>query len=88
MNDYCKMNQVNFIDKYDLSPTYLWNKQCCCEADCCWDHCDLATPPEKCLQGVQNSKWIFNNNLGYYQAFQHTGLLGMVQYFLCELDQT
>ena len=61
------------------------NKECCCRPSCCFDKCteygQWSIPPEDCLQGVQNSKWIFNNNLGYYQAFQHTGLLGTVQYF-------
>ena len=56
------------------SPTKLWNKQCCCGANCCWDHCEWSKPPANCLKGVRNSQWIFNNNLGYYQAFQNTGI--------------
>ena len=55
------------------SQTNLWNKQCCCGANCCWDHCEWSKPPANCLKGVPNSQWIFNNNLGYYQAFQNTG---------------
>ena len=54
------------------SPTDFWNNQCCCGAACCWDQCDWSLPPTDCLQGVPNSKWIFNSNLGYYQAFQST----------------
>ena len=52
------------------SPTDLWKNQCCCEADCCWDQCELSSPPTNCLQEVPNSKWIFNKNLGYHQAFK------------------
>ena len=56
------------------SQTKLWNKQCCCGANCCWDHCEWSKPPANCLRGVPNSQWIFNNNLGYYQAFETTGI--------------
>ena len=56
------------------SKTKLWNKQCCCGANCCWDHCEWSKPPANCLKGVQNSQWIFNKKLGYYQAFQNTGI--------------
>ena len=49
-----------------------WNNQCCCGDNCCWDQCEMSSPPTNCLQGVSNSKWIFNSNLGYYQAFQST----------------
>ena len=54
------------------SPTYFWNNQCCCAGGCCWDQCDSSSPPMNCLQGVSNSTWIFNSNLGFYQAFQST----------------
>ena len=62
------------------NPSYLWNAQCCCGANCCWDECDLfyfswwnySLSTTDCLKGVPDSKWIFNSNLGYYQAFQFT----------------
>ena len=50
------------------------NKQCCCGSNCCWDRCEWSKPPTNCLEGVQNSKWVFNTSLGYYQAFQNTGI--------------
>ena len=53
------------------------NKQCCCRPSCCWDQCEAhgqwLSPPEDCLEGVQNSKWVFNDSLGYYQAFLNAG---------------
>ena len=52
------------------SNTKFWNNQCCCGDGCCWDQCDWSTPPTGCLQGVSKSKWFFNNDLGYHQAFQ------------------
>ena len=57
------------------------NKECCCGPDCCWDQCirPKKGPPEHCLQGVQNSKWVLITSLSlglddYYQAFQKTGI--------------
>ena len=50
------------------------NKQCCCGSNCCWDRCQWSQPPTNCIEGVQNSIWVFNTSLGYYQAFQNTGI--------------
>ena len=50
------------------------NKQCCCGSNCCWDRCEWSKPPTNCIEGVQNSIWVFNTSLGYYQAFQNTGI--------------
>ena len=52
--------------------TYMWRGQCCCGASCCWDQCDWSTPPATCIQEVPDSRWIFNTNLVYYQAFKST----------------
>jgi len=54
--------------------TYQFFDECCCGGGCCWNSCATSSPPTNCLQGVSNSKWIFNCNLGYYQAFQSKNL--------------
>ena len=63
------------------------NKECCCRPSCCFDKCteygQWSIPPEDCLEGVQNSKWVFNDSLGYYQAFQNTGISLTCQIFFC-----
>ena len=45
---------------------------CCCEHSCCWRKCAKSSPPVDCLQEIPNSRWIFNDQLGYYQAFSGT----------------
>ena len=50
----------------------LYGNTCCCGAACCWDNCRWSSPPTNCLQGVPNSKWIWNSNRDWYQAFQAT----------------
>jgi hypothetical protein len=45
---------------------------CCCEHSCCWRRCAKSSPPVDCLQEIPNSRWIFNDQLGYYQAFSGT----------------
>ena len=42
---------------------------CCCENSCCWIGCFKASPPVNCLQELPNGRWIFNDQLGYYEAF-------------------
>ena len=44
--------------------------RCCCydEAGCCWDECPAESPPNNCIEGVPNSKWEYNDTLGYHQA--------------------
>ena len=45
---------------------------CCCGNACCFHDCKWSPPPENCLQGVPSAKWIYNQDLGYYQAFRPT----------------
>ena len=54
--------------------TSLWNGGCCCGTDCCWDRCDWQTPPPDCIEDVPDSKWVFNDKLGYYQAYKDEGM--------------
>ena len=54
------------------SSTYLWNSQCCCGSGCCWDQCGSNDP--NCIEDVPDSKWVFNDNLGYYQAYKYEGI--------------
>ena len=51
------------------SPSYLWNHECCCGVNCCWDQCDLLSPPGNCLDGIPNAQWNFVQEKGYYAAF-------------------
>ena len=48
-----------------------YNKQCCCSRSCCWSHCRDIKPPQKCLNGVPNSQWVFNNDTRVYQAVRN-----------------
>ena len=45
---------------------------CCCSGNCCWDKCTLSDPPKDCLQGIPNSQWFYDNQLGHYQAYVTT----------------
>ena len=58
------------------SPTYQYSEGgedfCCCESNCCWSRCTKSSPPVNCIQGIPNSQWIFNNQLGYFQAVNST----------------
>jgi hypothetical protein len=65
------------------SSTYLWNSQCCCGSGCCWDQCDWPSPPPNCIKQVFDSQWVFNDKLGYYQAYKYEGM-GL---FLLRSDQ-
>merc|ERR1719414_235378 len=57
---------------------YAVNTCCCRDVDsdaamgttCCWNECDYQNPPDDCLNEVPNSKWHWNEALGYYQAIQ------------------
>ena len=60
------------------SSTYLWNSQCCCGSGCCWDQCDWQSPPPNCIKDVPDSKWVFNDKLGYYQAYKDEGRVSFV----------
>ena len=44
----------------------------------------MSSPPTNCLQGVSNSKWIFNSNLGFYQAFQSTSGMYLIYLQRCQ----
>ena len=52
--------------------SYLWNSQCCCGPDCCWDRCTWQIPPLNCIE--DDSKWVFNDKLGYFQAYKYEGI--------------
>ena len=58
------------------APSYQYREGgedfCCCEHSCCWRRCAKASPPVNCLQEIPNSRWTFNDQLGYYQAFSGT----------------
>ena len=58
------------------APSYQYREGgedfCCCEHSCCWRRCAKSSPPVNCLQEIPNSRWIFNDQLGYYQAFSGT----------------
>ena len=41
---------------------------CCCSIECCLDHCTLEEPPEDCIKGIPNTKWIYSEKLGWYYA--------------------
>ena len=53
------------------SPTHKYNDQCCCENGCCWGNCRKDNPPQSCLDGVPDSRWIKDNEKGYYVAVRN-----------------
>ena len=56
------------------APAYKYGEAgedfCCCESGCCWNKCTFSSPPVNCLQGIPNTQWNFNGQLGYFQAFK------------------
>ena len=64
------------VNKACPSSTYLWNSQCCCGPDCCWDRCSWQIPPSNCiLASIEDDiKWVFNDKLGYFQAYKYEGM--------------
>ena len=70
--------RINIRDHRDIeggcpNTTFEYSKgentsTCCCSDDCCLDHCELAAPPEDCLKGIPNSKWIYSEKLEWYYA--------------------
>merc|ERR1719414_1184146 len=57
------------------SSIQTYQETCCCGNSCCWDNCRWDNPPDDCLNTIPNSKWIWNEELGYYQAVQSSKLL-------------
>ena len=57
---------------YCPEPTYQYTYEgadfCCCSDGCCWDRCLSEVPPNDCIEVVPNSKWEYNDTLGYHQA--------------------
>ena len=52
-----------------ITLSHEFNYKCCCDSGCCWDKCSLSEPPKECLDEIAMAQWIFNESLGYYQAF-------------------
>ena len=44
------------------SPSYAYGNVCCCGAACCWDKCKWDEPPQDCIEGVPNAKWVKDEN--------------------------
>ena len=49
--------------------SHEFNNKCCCASGCCWNKCSSSEPPKECLDEIAMAQWIFNESLGYYQAF-------------------
>ena len=45
--------------------------QCYCSRSCFWSNCRDIKPPQKCLNGVPNSQWVFNIDKRVYQAVRN-----------------
>ena len=59
------------VDGNCPSPTHKYGDHCCCENGCCWGNCRKDNPPQSCLTGVPGSKWIKDNEKGYYVAVRN-----------------
>ena len=52
-----------------ITLSHEFNNKCCCGSGCCWNKCSSSEPPKECLDEIAMAQWIFNESLGYYQAF-------------------
>ena len=59
------------VDGSCPSPTHKYRNNCCCQHGCCWGNCRKRNPPQNCLDGVPNSRWIKDNEKGYYIAVRN-----------------
>merc|ERR1712122_416307 len=49
-------------------PSYKYEQGCCCGDYCCWDKCRWKDPPQECLNGIYNGKWVYDSAKDYYYA--------------------
>ena len=50
------------------SPSYKYSTSCCCGGNCCWGNCRWSTPPQDCIQGIPNAKWVYDAVAGYFKV--------------------
>ena len=50
---------------------HQWGQHCCCKHGCCFYDCRSSNPPQSCLKGIPNTRWVKNKKKGNYIAVRN-----------------